>query len=69
MAEDEADVRRDANPDCSVCKGAGWHWGWEGEVVRGRFRGTGNPIRLRCPCVDQNRVAERFVEWMEPGDV
>ncbi len=68
MAESEAGVRRHADPNCRVCRGAGWHWGWESELFRRRFRGTGNPIRLRCPCVDRNRQAEAQVEWMERDD-
>lgn len=70
MAESEADVRREADPTCRVCHGAGWHWGWELLISRGRHRqrGTGNPIRLRCPCVDQTRAAVHVVEWMERGD-
>ena len=46
--EDERNVRRDADPKHSGCEGRGWHWGWD--------FATRDPVRLRCPCVDQKRA-------------
>ena len=46
MAEDEDAVKSDASPDCTICKGDGWHWGWNEHQ---------EPVMLRCPCVDRNR--------------
>lgn len=45
MSETEDEVKADASPDCTICKGKGWHWGWNEE----------QPAMLRCPCVDRNR--------------
>lgn len=54
--DDENSVRRDANRDCQICLGAGYHFGW--------IKGTGDPCKLRCPCVDINResAAKRNAE-------
>ncbi len=46
MTDTLGTVKADANPKCSICEGEGWHWGWNN--IR-------NPVRLRCPCVDQKR--------------
>jgi hypothetical protein len=46
--EDEASVKADADPDCPVCSGRGWHHGWHSE--------THDPVMLRCPCVDRVRA-------------
>lgn len=46
--ETEDTVRADADPDCAICKGAGWHWGWD--------RLTHEPLKLRCPCVSRRRA-------------
>jgi hypothetical protein len=43
----EATVRRDADPACTICRGVGWHYGWNL---------YGDPVRLRYPCVDQRRL-------------
>ena len=48
MSETELQVRADADPDCNICKGRGWHWGWDSQ---------NEPVMLRCPCVDQNRAS------------
>jgi len=40
------DVSTDADVDCRICSGNGWHWGWDAER---------NPVQLRCPCVDKYR--------------
>ena len=45
--EDQDSVKRDASAHCSVCKGEGWHWGWN------EYQ---EPVMLRCPCVDRNRM-------------
>jgi hypothetical protein len=45
--ETTTDVKRDAALDCQICKGEGWHWGWN------EYR---EPVRLRCPCVDLHRA-------------
>ena len=47
MSETEDQVRRDAKPCCSICRGAGWHWGWTAKYYQ--------PVQLRCPCVDEVR--------------
>ena len=49
MAEDEDAVKSDASPDCTICKGDGWHWGWNEHQ---------EPVMLRCPCVDRNRETQ-----------
>jgi hypothetical protein len=49
-AETEESCKRDADPDHRVCGGKGWHWGWD------QHR---DPVRLRCPCVDQRRAEQR----------
>lgn len=58
MAETELAVRKDAKLSCSICEGRGWHWGWElisfRPYERERIK-TGDPMRLRCPCVDNKR--------------
>jgi hypothetical protein len=46
-AETEATVKADADPECTICGGKGWHDGWDAV--------TRDPVRLRCPCVDQRR--------------
>ena len=46
-AETEATVKADADPDCTICGGKGWHDGWDAV--------TRDPVMLRCPCVDQRR--------------
>ena len=46
MAETEDEVKEYASLDCTICKGEGWHWGWN-EYQQ--------PVMLRCPCVDRNR--------------
>ena len=46
-AETEATVKADADPACTICGGTGWHWGW--------YAATRDPVRLRCPCVDERR--------------
>jgi hypothetical protein len=64
MPEPE-NVARDADPDCRACNGRGWHWGWDvtGAVTaKGKLMkrtGALPPVMLRCPCVDQRRVAMR----------
>ena len=65
MAEEtEAAVARDADPNCRVCRGRGWHWGWDttnattGTQKLTRHSDALPPVRLRCPCVDQRREAE-----------
>lgn len=45
--DDESTVKRDANPRHRVCGGLGWHWGWNAH---------NEPVRLRCPCVDERRA-------------
>jgi hypothetical protein len=53
-------VRADAKASCTICRGDGWHHGWE--------YGTGYPVLLRCPCVDQNRAAIAHPDSPEGGD-
>jgi hypothetical protein len=64
MSDTFATVRADADPECRICDGIGWHWGWDlHSIGRGRGRrlhGSGDPLHLRCPCVDRRR-AERTV--------
>jgi hypothetical protein len=58
MIDTEITVRLDAERDCKLCKGAGWHWGWHGLAAKPGLRifAPGfEPVMLRCPCVDQNR--------------
>jgi Protein of unknown function (DUF1778) len=59
--ETEDDVRADARTDCSICKGAGWHWGWDAAWC---------PVRLRCPCVDIERAKREVasIEAKKPED-
>jgi hypothetical protein len=47
-AEAEATVKADADPACTVCGGKGWHHGWDAI--------TGDPVMLRCLCVDRRRI-------------
>jgi hypothetical protein len=47
MDDTEDTVRVDADRDCRICRGKGWHWGWD----EGR-----QPVMLRCPCVEWNRA-------------
>lgn len=63
MAEEtEASVARDADPECRVCGGNGWHWGWDAtDVITGKRKlinriGALPPVMLRCPCVDRRRA-------------
>lgn len=44
--ETEDAVRRDAQAACCICRGVGWYWGWSHARC---------PVKLRCPCVDQQR--------------
>lgn len=44
--EAETEVKKDADESCPVCKGNGWHWGWDE---------YNDPRMLRCPCVDRIR--------------
>ena len=46
----EATVLSDADRACAICKGRGWHRGWDAI--------TRDPVMLRCPCVDRKRAAE-----------
>lgn len=49
--ESEEKVAADAKPDCRVCDGRGWHWGWDNAKC---------PVRLRCPCVDEVRARPKM---------
>lgn len=46
-------VAQDSDTGCRVCDGRGWHWGWA--LV------SGQPVRLRCPCVDRMRATSNVV--------
>jgi hypothetical protein len=43
----ESSVKADADPDCTVCGGKGWHWGW--------LSLTRDPAMPRRACVDHRR--------------
>lgn len=47
----DPDIVKDARKHCRVCKGEGWHWGWT--------QYGGNPVKLRCPCVDVARSRKK----------
>lgn len=43
----EESVRADADHECSICGGRGWHHGWDAITLQ--------PVMMRCPCVDRIR--------------
>jgi len=70
MVENEASVRLDADSDCAICQGAGWHWGWDRSGYRKLITGGLPPVMLRCPCVDRRREnAVRTACQNHPGAV